>query len=299
LAPYAWEFDSEQALFYPNGLASGKTWADCWDEKQKAYVGGQNLTCYQIRTRSIDLGSVQAAGTKITWSWKHKGYLLAIILSHSLDNTTFTEWNSENTLEFKGDSSFNEWGTSSNNLYFRIDGKRPDYLGKPEQLLDRWYDIEITYTLPTDARYIQIKWDFNKAYQADGGRGVKGYIHKPQLEVKPFASSFVVGSRPNGRLVIPVEDLKFDIANDDWVISYWKYPVATNDDAQNGYNLCSLGEYTSDFSLGYIYWGKEYNSNVFVLEVALSDSTIQKVYSFSFDPNWYFKNWHYEVIIKK
>jgi len=124
------------------------------------------------------------------------------------------------------------------------------------------------------------------------------YVYNPQLEKKPFASSFVVGSRPNGRLVISVEDLKFDIANDDWVISYWKYPVATHDNTQNGYDGCSLGKWTSDRSLGNIYWGKENNSNVFILRVALSDSTIQQVFSSSFDPNWYFRNWHYEVVKK-
>jgi len=55
-----------------------------------------------------------------------------------------------------------------------------------------------------------------------------------QFEEKSFPTSFVDGSRPRGRFVIPVEDLKFDIANDDWVISCWKYPVATHDNTQNG-----------------------------------------------------------------
>jgi len=78
------------------------------------------------------------------------------------------------------------------------------------------------------------------------------YVRNYQIEKKPFASSFVVGSRQTGRLVIPVEDLKFDIANDDWVISYWKYPVATRYDTQNSYNECSLGQPTSGYSKGYI-----------------------------------------------
>ena len=217
LAPYAWEFDSGQALFYPRELASGKTWADCWDEKQKAYVGGHNLTCYRIYTRSIDLGLVLAAGTKITLSWKHKGLLDLIALSHSLDNTTFTAWKSEDTIEYKEDSSFVYW--SGGGIALKIDGKYPQNFGQPEQLLDRWYNVEITYTLPSDARYIRLMWDFYRADQANGGLGVLGYIRQPQLEIKPFASSFVNGSRPNGMLVISVEDLKFDIANDDWVIS--------------------------------------------------------------------------------
>ncbi|EKF49537.1 hypothetical protein H17ap60334_04977 [Thermosipho africanus H17ap60334] len=125
------------------------------------------------------------------------------------------------------------------------------------------------------------------------------YLTALQIEEKPFASSFVVGSRPKGRLVIPVEDLKFDIANDDWVISYWKYPVATSDDTQNGYNLCSLGQYTSDNSKGYIWWGKERDSNTFRVNVVYNNRTVAWAYSSTFDPNWYFNNWHFEVMKKQ
>lgn len=121
-----------------------------------------------------------------------------------------------------------------------------------------------------------------------------------QLEQKPFASSFVVGSRPKGRLVIPVEDLKFDIANDDWVISYWKYPVATHTNTQNGHNLCSLGQLTSDNSLGYIYWGKAASVNKYNLTVVLNDATsIGNISDNTFNPTDYFRNWHYEVMKKQ
>lgn len=123
---------------------------------------------------------------------------------------------------------------------------------------------------------------------------------KIQFEKKPFASSFVVGSRPKGRLVISVDDLKFDIANDDWVISYWKYPVATEKDNLNSYNLCSLGQYTSNWSKGYIDFGKEYNMNKYRLVVILNDATSITILSDNtFNPNWYFRNWHYEVLKKQ
>ena len=117
-----------------------------------------------------------------------------------------------------------------------------------------------------------------------------------QFEQKPFASSFVNGTRPNGRLVIPVEDLKFDIANDDWVISYWKYPVATYNDTQNSYNICSLGQ----SSKGYIWWGKRINLNKYYLEVALNDATsIGNISDNTFNPTDYFSHWHYEVLKKQ
>lgn len=126
------------------------------------------------------------------------------------------------------------------------------------------------------------------------------YVRNYQIEEKPFASSFVVGSRPRGRLVIPVEDLKFDIANDDWVISYWKYPVATNDDIQYYYNICSLGQWTSDLSKGYIRWGKEAFINKYRLVVLLNDATgVENTSDNTFNPTDYFYHWHYEVMKKQ
>ena len=129
-----------------------------------------------------------------------------------------------------------------------------------------------------------------------------GYTHirKLQVEKKPFASSFVNGTRPKGRLVISVEDLKFDIANDDWVISYWKYPVATRDDTQNGYNLCSLGRGITGDTKGYIWWGKENNMNKYRLLVVLSGATYISNTSYNtFNPTDYFYHWHYEVLKKQ
>ena len=125
------------------------------------------------------------------------------------------------------------------------------------------------------------------------------YLYDYQLEKKPFASSFVVGSRPKGRLVISLEDLKFDIANDDWVISYWKYPVATYDDTQNNYSTCSLGQLTSDRSKGYIWWGKETSKNKYRLSVILNDATESYSLSNTFNPADYFYHWHYEVMKKQ
>ncbi len=298
LGPYAWEFDSEKALFYPSWLASGKTWADCWDASQRAYVGGHGLTTYSLRTKAIDLGSTQAAGTKVTLSWKHKGYFWFIAFSYGLTTDSLTSFKPPNTYEIKGDASFDYW-EGQGGLHLKINGVRTRFDGSPQRLLDRWYDVEITYTLPADARYVKVEFDFYQAYRADGGRGVKGYIHKPQLEIKPFASSFVNGSRPKGRLVISVEDLMFDIANDDWVISYWKYPVATRDDTQNHYNRYSLGQWTSDRSKGFIRWGKEDNKNKYKLLVVLNDATtFENISDNTFNSTDYFYHWHYEVVKK-
>ena len=124
------------------------------------------------------------------------------------------------------------------------------------------------------------------------------YIAVGQFEQKPFASSFVNGSRPNGRLVVPLEKLGFNPATDDWVVHYWKYPVATHTNDLTGYNLCSIGRWTSDNSQGYIWWGKKRGSNVFRINVVYNDSTSASAQSPSFDPAWYFRNWHYEVLLK-
>lgn len=199
--------------------------------------------------------------------------------------------------------------TYTYSVYARLYGKqsnRPFYLsyydGKIFQidvglLTPEWKRYSYTFTVRpeyTGGGFVIYNWLPHSSVEV--GSGFE--ICLPQVEQKPFASSFVVGSRPKGRLVIPVEDLKFDIANDDWVISYWKYPVATLDNTQNGFNSSSFGQWTSDHSLGYIVWGKEANSNVFLLRVTCSDGTRQAVDSSSFDPNWYFRNWHYEVVKK-
>jgi len=212
----AWNFDSDQSTFYPDTLASGKTWEDCWDEKQHAYIGGQYLTTYRIKTKAIDLGQTYSAGTKVTVSWKHKGYLWYVALDYSENGTDFTLWNKDtDDIQIYGDASL-DWWESTYGLHMKINGIRTSHNGHPEQLLDKWYDVKITYTLPTDARYIKFNWDFYLADQANNDQGVLGYIHQPQLEVKPFATSFVDGSRTYGKLVMPV-----NLSANNFVISFW------------------------------------------------------------------------------
>lgn len=124
------------------------------------------------------------------------------------------------------------------------------------------------------------------------------YIAVGQFEQKPFCSSFVNGSRPAGRFVRPLNLLGFNPATDDWVVHYWKYPVATRTNDLTGYNLCSIGKSTSDNSQGYLWWGKQGGSNVFGIRVVYNDSTSAIASSPSFDPAWYFRNWHHEVLLK-
>ena len=152
--------------------------------------------------------------------------------------------------------------------------------------------IYATYTRPTDDTTVSF---YACVYLRAAGTF---YLYDYQLEKKPFASSFVNGSRPNGRLVVPLEKLGFNPATDDWVVHYWKYPVATHTNDLTGYNLCSIGKYTSDHSEGYIWWGKMTGTNVFRIEVVYNDSTVGSVTSPSFDPAWYFRNWHHEVMLK-
>jgi hypothetical protein len=124
------------------------------------------------------------------------------------------------------------------------------------------------------------------------------YIAVGQFEQKPFASSFVNGTRPNGRLVRPLNLLGFNPATDDWVVHYWKYPVATNANNLNGYNSIVIGKYTSDRSQGYIWWGKIGDENKFNLTTDLSNNTRVNYVSPIFDPTWYFRKWHHEVMLK-
>lgn len=170
-----------------------------------------------------------------------------------------------------------------------------DYLGSLRKISNTRYAG--TFTRNSGGRF-GIYINSNLPANTTGSWDV--YVRNYQIEQKPFASSFVVGSRPKGRLVIPVEDLKFDIAFDDWVISYWKYPVATHDYTQNGYNICSLGQGTSDNSKGNIWWGKESGMNKYRLNVVLNDATaIGNISDNTFNPADYFYHWHYEVLKKQ
>ena len=162
--------------------------------------------------------------------------------------------------------------TYTYSVYARLYGKQsnqPFYLSYYDRklfpinvglLTPEWKRYSYTFTVrPEYTGGIFMIYNWLPHSSVEVGSGFE--ICLPQVEEKPFASSFVAGSRRTGRLVISVEDLKFDIANDDWVISYWKYPVATHNNTQNGYNLCSLGQYTSNNTKGYIYWGKETSKN--------------------------------------
>lgn len=120
------------------------------------------------------------------------------------------------------------------------------------------------------------------------------YIAVGQFEQKPFASSFVNGSRPNGRLVVPLEKLGFNPATDDWVVHYWKYPVATGNNGLTSWNETTLGKLPN----GCIWWGKTGNSNSFHLEAKYNDGTYNEFFSPNFDTTWYFRHWHHEVVIK-
>ena len=74
--------------------------------------------------------------------------------------------------------------------------------------------IYATYTRPTDDTTVSF---YACTYLREAGTF---YLYDYQLEKKPFASSFVNGSRPNGRLVVEPENLGFNPATDDWVVHY-------------------------------------------------------------------------------
>lgn len=149
--------------------------------------------------------------------------------------------------------------------------------------------IYATYTHPTNDTTVSF---YACVYLKAAGTF---YLYDYQLEKKPFASSFVIGSRPSGRLVISVDDLGFNPATDDWVVHYWKYPVATGNDNLNSWNETAFGVAATG---GCIWWGKQGNYNRFHLCYNDINNSSIRVSSGNFDPDWYFRNWHSEVILK-
>ena len=289
---YANTFDANQTLFYPQYLASGKTWQDCWDNDENAYHCGEKITVYKILTSAIDLGFSTTEDTEITITWEQKAYLWFFTVYYSPNGTHFTVWNKDTayTVTKYHNCSLAEW-ESTYGLHLQIDGRRLDRSNPP----DYWKRIGVTFRVPANTRYVAFVWDFFNAkyYNTQGG-----WIRNFQVEGLSFPTSFMVGTRPTGKLYFPLSQLGFDPAYDEWVIAYWKKPTSTHDNTQSGSNACALGYYTEDNSVGYIWWGKDNDSNTFKLNVVYSDGTTASDSSSTFDANWYFNNWHFEVVRK-
>lgn len=116
------------------------------------------------------------------------------------------------------------------------------------------------------------------------------YFAYPQMEQKPFATSFVDGSRPNGKLSI---DTKISDYNN-FVISYWKKPYWGRNNIDD-YNSVSIGAYPPQNGNGYIEVGKDSNNDRFRLIVYYENGNRLESYSNTFDFEWYLNNWHHEV----
>jgi len=136
----------------------------------------------------------------------------------------------------------------------------------------------------------------SRTYDGTGGNNYI-YVVMPQDEIKRFATSFVDGSRPKGWFYVPLESLGFDPATDDWVIAYWKKPIATSTGDLTGLNIMSIGRYTNDYSVGYVYWGKRYNGDRFRVHAVQSDGSGVGS-EVSLDPSTYFNQWHFEVVLR-
>jgi len=158
-----------------------------------------------------------------------------------------------------------------------------------------------TATAPSNAEKCRV---FPGVFNVSEGDVLEFYWGCPQFEQLPFATSFTPSTRPGGKFYIPITSLGFNPATDDWVVAYWKKPLATRKNNYTGQNEFSIGHYTADNSAGYIYWGKEDNARKFRLYAAQNNGTgIESITNdlFSSDAEfnaWYFNNWHFEVVRK-
>jgi len=90
--------------------------------------------------------------------------------------------------------------------------------------------------------------------------------------------------------------LPFNPQTDNFVISYWKKPIGSHDDTLNGINMSSIGNYTTDKSAGYIWWGKKSDPDLLRLNVVELGQAIYDTWSYSGIE--YFNQWHYEVVVR-
>lgn len=79
-----------------------------------------------------------------------------------------------------------------------------------------------------------------------------------------------------------------DWDNGPWTIMYWTKPVKTHS-GLTGYNLCSVG---SNSTSGYFYFGKQYNTNAFIMYV----KSVGMVYSATFTASDFFENWYFTAV---
>ena len=208
VAPYSTQFDNMQVMFYPSGLASGKTWTDCWSESEKAYVLGSDMTTYKIQTKDINLGQTYPAGTKITISWKHKGYLWSFYLCY-FDTTTSTwkDWNPTTDQWSVGGEITHTGIEGTYGLHIAVDGIKTKHCSFPTaapvdlvKLQSRYFNVSITYTLPAPSD--KIRFIFNGYFSNQVN--MVGYLKEIQVEVKPYATSFVNGTRSYEKLALPL-----------------------------------------------------------------------------------------------
>ena len=197
-------------------------------------------------------------------------------------------------------------GVNADGWYPIFDIVEGTYIGHGESTEDRWgiepvgndwFRIWITHTDSSGGHDITVCLyddEGNREWLGDDVSGI--YIARPQVEQKSFATSFVDGSRPKGWFYVPLESLGFDPATDDWVIAYWKKPIATID-GFTGANYASIGRWTSDFSVGYVYWGKRGGEDALSI-TAIQDDSSSTSNATSIDISSYFNQWHFEVLLR-
>jgi len=109
------------------------------------------------------------------------------------------------------------------------------------------------------------------------------YVYNPQLENKPFATSYVEGSRPMGYMQFV--DERFDRNN--LVIAQWKKTISTDTQL---YSATFFGRYRDDYSdfYGYFGWRRGYGLYLYTTE----GSTCKYV-----DFNTIYNQWVFEVFV--
>jgi len=116
----------------------------------------------------------------------------------------------------------------------------------------------------------------------------------PQIEKKPFATSFVDGTRSSGRLFIPHP---VDFLTNNFVVSWWSKPIAGIFEDRTSITGITMGSTNS----GYSYWhfGKADGFDRFRINLQnRGGGTVLEARSDYFNPNDFWEQWHYFVVTK-
>lgn len=279
------------AMNWSPGLNSGIANADIgYHAYIHPYEGMDNAGCLKFINRNSQFTQSISGNINITGRWLGISQSLANI-SSSLGIMNGTSM----TISANVKSDVANTNVHTGLYHRRISTGAYDFLTSSKSYVTMTNTRANTWERMSGSLVVDNDWDLNNpttlylyGHNMTGGESTK-WVDNVQVELKPFATPFVQGSRGSGSLEFNLNNnISLDWGND-WTITYWKKPVGTHDNTMAGYNIESLGASNGN----YIYYGKTAASDNIIFYVNGTTSFIP------ITPAKYFNKWHFVMIRKQ